>query len=223
MRFSVLRIAFTAALAAALLPGAAAAAGIPMGKARAVAAKRLFAYVYPLSYVTGYELTGCTRAGAQIECAYRVTFYTGGECTGAITVEPGRRAPVALLKAVPCAAPIAPPAATTPPALGGGTGGGTGSGTTTPTPPPTTTPPVSGGVYTGTGDSHWIATLAADGSTVILEDGSKWQIAAAGIAEAKTWFSQDSIFVGGSSSSYTLTNLDAGTGPVAATYLGASS
>src|ERR1700704_585850 len=79
-------------LAASLLTGPAAAATAPLGKARAAAAKRLFAYVYPMSYVIDYRLTDCTRDGATITCGYSIGFYAGESCTGTIAVEPvGRK------------------------------------------------------------------------------------------------------------------------------------
>ena len=51
------------------------------------AAKRLFAFVYPMSYVIDYRITDCTREGATVTCGYKVGFYSGESCTGTISVE----------------------------------------------------------------------------------------------------------------------------------------
>ena len=89
----VRRVALSlAVLAAVLSAGSAPAATAPFAKEKRVAAKRLFAFVYPMSYVIDYRITDCTREGATVTCGYKVGFYSGESCTGTISVEAaGRR------------------------------------------------------------------------------------------------------------------------------------
>src|SRR5205823_145119 len=81
---SHVRVPAAAALALAAPAGS---ATVPFSKARALAAKRLFSYVWSLSYVTDYELTTCTRErDGGVVCGYRIAFYASPACSGTIAV-----------------------------------------------------------------------------------------------------------------------------------------
>ena len=97
-----------AVLAAVALAGTAAAAPAPLAKEKKVAAKRLFALVYPMSYVIDYRVTECTREGALVTCGYKVGFYTGDSCAGTISVEATGRGFTTKVGGTPCVAPLAP-------------------------------------------------------------------------------------------------------------------
>jgi hypothetical protein len=209
------------------------AATVPLGKARAVAAKRLFSYVWTLTYVTDYDVTGCTTTGGRVSCSYSVTIYGGAGCTGTIVVEPAARGLKARLQGAPCASPQAPVPATTAPPADTSTPAVTttpsADTTTTPapapapvtTPAPAPAPQPTGPAYAGVGQIHTLDNVTSDGSLVTLDDGSHWQIAASGQAAARTWGWDDIISVAaGSGSTYTLTDNNSSAGSVTATFLG---
>ena len=221
-----------AVLAATLLAGSATAAPAPLAKEKKVAAKRLFAFVYPMSYVIDYRITDCTREGTSVTCGYKVGFYTGESCTGTISVEATGRGFTTKIGGPPCVAPAAPttvaPSSPTAPTSPGSPTQPGGSVTPTPTPNPTPTPSPSPtpspAAYPGVGKVQWLLSVYVDGTTVILGDGSQWQIAAASQAALATWTFNDDVTVQlVSGSTYTLTDTDAGGSPVTATYLGTSS
>jgi hypothetical protein len=66
--------------------------------------------------------------------------------------------------------------------------------------------------------------VSDDNATVILGDGSQWQIAEASRSLLSTWTFNDDVTVRAvSGTTYTLTDVDAGTAAVTATYLGIAS
>lgn len=200
-----------AVVALSVAPGAA-AHEIPLRKAHGVAAARLLAYASTLTYVTDYELERCGRASdRRVLCAYRITRYTGETCSGTIAVASSAHGLSArLLTRCSFADAGEPPGPSPapPPAPG-----------PSPSPPP---PPAPSGGYTDTGD-HSLASAAADGSLVVLDDGSRWQVDPADQGEIALWEVDDDVTVdAGPGSEYTLTDTDAESS-VVATFVGFAS
>jgi hypothetical protein len=59
----------------------------------------------------------------------------------------------------------------------------------------------SGGLYLGTGDSHWIRSVSDGGSVIELEDGSRWLVDTIDRVETALWLATDDVIVHESSSS----------------------
>ncbi|TML90655.1 MAG: hypothetical protein E6G08_02390 [Actinobacteria bacterium] len=75
----------------------------------------------------------------------------------------------------------------------------------------------------GVGTVQWLLSVSSDGATLVLGDGSQWQVAAASQSTLSTWTFNDDVTVQlVSGSTYTLTDPDAGGTSVTATYLGTS-
>ena len=229
--------AWSCVLACALvLVAPAGSSTVPVAKARAVAAKRLFAYVWSLSYVTDFQVTDCTTStGGSVSCGYDIAFYGAPSCTGTIVVEsvgrsvrsrftgdlctgPPPPAPVPAPAPTPTTpitttpivttAPETTPTVTIPTTTSPGTT--TGTSTTTATTTTTTSQPPA---YNGVGGLHSLDSIS--GSTVTLDDGSSWQV----YGSVSTWVYDDVIEVAYANGKYTLTD-DADGTSVTATYIG---
>ena len=99
----VRRVALSlAVLAAVLSAGSAPAATAPFAKEKRVAAKRLFAFVYPMSYVIDYRITDCTREGATVTCG-------GSAVTSGVTNPSAAKPAVAISTLVKAVEFIIPP------------------------------------------------------------------------------------------------------------------
>lgn len=221
--------AWSCAIAVVLVSAASAgAATVPLAKARTIAARKLFAYVLPLSYVTDYAVTSCSRTtGGAAACTYRVAFNGGSPCTGTILVGRSGRSVSSRFTGGLCTPPDT--LSTTDPAPSDPTQPVTTSTVTTPTDPatsapPTTTPPAQTTsttsstspppAYAGLGTTHALDSVT--GSVVQLDDGSSWQVS----GDVSAWIYEDVIEVAYANGAYTLTDDNVSQLPVSASYLG---
>lgn len=222
-RLSAWSGALVTAAAALALAAPAGASTLPVAKARAAAAKRLFAYVWPLSYVTDYRLTSCARTSrSSVACGYRVAFHGGEPCAGTILVGHAGRSVTSRFAGGLCTPPDAPPAEAPPPPTVVAPPPATDPAQTTPaetatipidTTPATPTTPAAP-AYAGVGSVHSLDSV--DGDVVKLDDGSEWRV-----SDGVTgWMYDDAIDVAYANGAYTLTDDNADGDPVAATYLG---
>ena len=211
---------------------------VPAAAALALAAKRLFSYVWSLSYVTDYELTTCTREhDGGVVCGYRIAFYSSAPCSGTIAVGYKGRTVTSRFTGSLCSAPPPPapappaptitvttpvtPVPTTPTTTSTDTTPTTTTTTTTDTTPTTstttattttsTTSPTP--AYRGVGGVHSLDSV--DLNVVKLDDGSRWQVS----GNVSSWVFDDVIEVAYANGVYTLTDNNAGSS-VTATYLG---